>query len=56
MTSEDIDKLMAFPNIVHNRKKLEAIVNQAKGYFKIEQDYGSFSKFYGLMSIINHSI
>ncbi|AQM41707.1 DNA-3-methyladenine glycosylase I [Staphylococcus ureilyticus] len=52
MTSEDIDKLMAFPNIVHNRKKLEAIVNQAKGYFKIEQDYGSFSKF--LWSYVDH--
>src|SRR5699024_5460889 len=52
MTSEDIDKLMAFPNIVHNRKKLEAIVNQAKGYFKIEQDYCSFSKF--LWSYVDH--
>lgn len=45
MTSEDIDRLMEFPNIVHNRKKLEAIVNQAEGYFKIEKDYGSFSTF-----------
>lgn len=45
MTDSDIDALMEFPNIVHNRKKLEAIVSQAKGYFEIEKDYGSFSKF-----------
>ncbi|SCS28331.1 DNA-3-methyladenine glycosylase I [Staphylococcus caeli] len=45
MTSDDIDALMQFPNIVHNRKKLEAIVSQAKGYFEIEKDYGSFSDF-----------
>lgn len=52
MTEQDIDNLMNFPNIVHNRKKLEAIVNQAKGYFAIEKDYGSFSKF--LWSYVNH--
>lgn len=45
MTSEDIDALMSFPNIVHNQKKLEAIVGQAKGYFEIVKDYGSFSDF-----------
>ena len=31
MTEKDIDHLMKFPNIIHNRKKLEAIVSQAKG-------------------------
>ncbi|MGU3489984.1 DNA-3-methyladenine glycosylase I [Staphylococcus saprophyticus] len=45
MTDKDIDQLMTFPNIVHNRKKLEAIVSQAKGYFEIEKDYGSFSDY-----------
>lgn len=45
MTETDIDRLMEFPNIVHNRKKLEAIVSQAQGYLKIEQEYGSFSEF-----------
>ncbi|HDK3432488.1 TPA: DNA-3-methyladenine glycosylase I [Staphylococcus aureus] len=51
MTAQDIDRLMTFPNIVHHRKKLEAIVNQAQGYLKIEQAYGSFSKF--LWSYVN---
>lgn len=52
MTSKDIDRLMKFPNIVHNRKKLEAIVSQAQGYLKIEQDYNSFSDF--LWSYVNN--
>ncbi len=42
---------MTFPNIVHHSKKLEAILNQAQGYLKIEQAYGSFSKF--LWSYVN---
>lgn len=45
MRDEDIDALMVFPNIVHHRPKLEAIVAQAKGYIQIEQDYDSFSSF-----------
>ena len=49
MTDQDVDNLMTFPNIVHHRKKLEAIIAQAKGYLEIEKDYGSFSTFYGLM-------
>lgn len=51
MRDEDIDALMAFPNIVHHRPKLEAIVAQAKGYIQIEQDYDSFSSFYGHLSM-----
>lgn len=45
MTEKDIDALMEFPNIVHYRKKLEAIVSQAKGYIAIEKEHGSFSDF-----------
>ncbi|MEB8173445.1 DNA-3-methyladenine glycosylase I [Staphylococcus equorum] len=52
MTTDDIDRLMTFPNIVHNRKKIEAIVGQAKGYFEIEKDFGSFSDF--LWSYVDH--
>lgn len=52
MSDKDIDRLMEFPNIVHNRKKLEAIVSQARGYLQIEKDYKSFSDF--LWSYVNH--
>ena len=52
MTTDDIERLMTFPNIVHNRKKIEAIVSQAQGYFDIEKDYGSFSDF--LWSFVDH--
>lgn len=52
MTSKDIDNLMDFPNIVHHRKKLEAIVEQAKGFLKIENEFGNFSDF--LWSYVDH--
>lgn len=45
MTDKDIDALMQFPNIIHHRKKLEAIVAQARGYIAIEKAHGSFSDF-----------
>ncbi|MFZ8102302.1 DNA-3-methyladenine glycosylase I [Staphylococcus arlettae] len=45
MTNNDVDKLMTFPNIVHHRKKIEAIIGQAKGYIEIERDFSSFSDF-----------
>ena len=38
MTAQDIDRLMSFPNIVHHRKKLEAIVIQAQGYLKLNKN------------------
>ncbi|UEX91009.1 DNA-3-methyladenine glycosylase I [Staphylococcus ratti] len=52
MSSKDIDNLMTFPNIIHHRKKLEAIIAQAQGYIEIEKRYGSFSDF--LWSYVNH--
>ena len=39
-------------NIVHNRKKLEA-VNQAKDISK-QKAFAVLVRFYGLMSMINH--
>ena len=45
MTDKDIDALMHFPNIIHHRQKLEAIVAQAQGYLAIEKSHGSFSDF-----------
>ncbi|QLK85971.1 DNA-3-methyladenine glycosylase I [Staphylococcus sp. 17KM0847] len=45
MTEDDIESLMSFPNIIHHRQKLRAIVSQARGYLQIEQEYESFSHF-----------
>ncbi|MGV3041355.1 DNA-3-methyladenine glycosylase I [Staphylococcus rostri] len=45
MTEEDVDHLLDFPNIIHHRQKLAAIVAQARGYIEIEREHGSFSKF-----------
>lgn len=52
MTHIDVDKQMTFPNIVHHRKKIEAIIGQAQGYCEIERDFGSFSDF--LWSYVNY--
>ena len=53
MSDKDIDRLMEFPNIVHNRKKLEAIVSQARGYLQIEKIIKVLVIFFGHMLIIN---
>lgn len=53
MTESDVNALMTFPNIIHHRKKLEAIIAQAKGFIQIEQQYGSFSDF--IWSYVNHT-
>lgn len=53
MSTKDIDDLMEFPNIVHNRKKLEAIVSQAQGYFEIERTLVVLVISFGHMLIIN---
>lgn len=45
MTEADIDALLDFPNIIHHRQKLAAIVAQARGYIEIERAHGSFSEF-----------
>ncbi|KIX90759.1 DNA-3-methyladenine glycosylase [Staphylococcus microti] len=45
MTEADIDALLDFPNVIHHRQKLAAIVAQARGYIEIEREHGSFSKF-----------
>ena len=38
-------KILEKPNVIKNRKKVEAIVNNAKEFEKIKQEFGSFQKF-----------
>ena len=53
MTTDDIDRLYEhFLISCIIEKKIEAIVGQAKGYFEIEKDFGSFSDF--LWSYVDH--
>ena len=48
MTEKDINALMTFPNIVHNRK-LEAIVSQARVIYKLKKNMVASVSFYGHM-------
>ncbi len=40
-----VDKLMENAGIIRNRRKLEATVNNAQHFIKIQQEWGSFSKY-----------
>ena len=37
-----VAKILENPNVIKNKKKIEAIINNAKEFKKIESEYGSF--------------
>jgi DNA-3-methyladenine glycosylase I len=43
--SNDIEKLIKNKSIIRNRRKIESVVNNAKIFIKIQQEYGSFQKY-----------
>lgn len=53
-----IEELMQDTGIIRNRKKIEAAIGNAKAFLKIQQEFGSFSKyiwdFVGGKPIVNH--
>ncbi|KAL1110005.1 hypothetical protein AAG570_014011 [Ranatra chinensis] len=44
-THEKIEQLMLDPEIIRNRRKLEAMVSNAKAFLAIQQEFGSFDKY-----------
>lgn len=42
-SSDKIEKILTDPNIIRNRKKVEAAVHNAGKFIEIQQNYGSFS-------------
>jgi DNA-3-methyladenine glycosylase I len=56
--SEKIDELLQNEGIVRNRLKVNAVVTNAKAYFKVVEEFGSFQRyiwsFVGGSPIINH--
>lgn len=58
MTEQDLDELVKNPGLIRHRGKLEAIVNNAKAYLKMQQEGDDFStfiwSFVGGKPIINH--
>ena len=44
-TEENIDKLMNNENIIRYRKKIEATINNAEKFMKVQEEFGSFSDY-----------
>ncbi|WP_251127294.1 MULTISPECIES: DNA-3-methyladenine glycosylase I [unclassified Exiguobacterium] len=51
-TEEDIERLMLDSGIVRNRKKIEASINNAKQFIKIQQEFGTFDSY--IWSFVDH--
>ena len=45
MTELDVNQLMKDPGIVRNKQKIEATINNAKAFIKIQESFGSFAKY-----------
>ncbi len=43
--SKQFERLMNDAGIIRNRQKIEASIRNAKGYLKIQEEFGSFDKF-----------
>ena len=44
-TPDDIERLMADPRVIHNRKKLEAIVSNAGELIVVDREFGGIEKY-----------
>ncbi|MEJ6527870.1 DNA-3-methyladenine glycosylase I [Exiguobacterium sp. USCH10] len=51
-SEEDIERLMTDSGIVRNRRKIEASVNNAKQFIKLQEEYGSFDSY--IWSFVDH--
>ncbi len=45
MTTRDIDKLVKDLRVIRNRRKLEAVVGNARQIIELDADHGSFKKY-----------
>ena len=41
-TEEDVDRILEVPGMIKSRRKIEAIINNAKCFQKIQEEFGSF--------------
>jgi len=44
-STKDIERLMLTPEIIHNRAKIEAAINNGKCFLKVQEEFGTFDKF-----------
>lgn len=52
MTDADVEKLLQNPNIIRNRLKIKATINNAKRFLEIQKEFGSFATY--MWSFVNH--
>ncbi|WP_214698776.1 MULTISPECIES: DNA-3-methyladenine glycosylase I [unclassified Exiguobacterium] len=51
-TDEDVKRLLSDNGIVRNRRKIEASINNAKQFIKIQEEFGSFDSY--IWSFVDH--
>jgi DNA-3-methyladenine glycosylase I len=44
-TKEDIERILKVPGMIKSRRKIEAIINNARCFQKIREEYGSFDSY-----------
>ena len=44
-TEEDVDRILEVPGMIKSRRKIEAIINNAKCFQKIREEFGSFDSY-----------
>lgn len=44
-TEEDVERILEVPEMIKSRRKIEAIINNAKCFQKIRQEFGSFDAY-----------
>lgn len=49
---QKVEQLLQNEGIVRNRRKVEAVVSNAKAYLQVEEEFGSFSKY--IWSFVDH--
>lgn len=52
-TDEDVERLLADSGIVRNRRKIEASINNAKQFIKLQDEFGSFDSY--IWSFVNNA-
>jgi 3-methyladenine DNA glycosylase Tag len=45
MTPEDVDRIMADPRVIRNRRKIEAVIDNAGKIAELDQSFGGFGKY-----------
>ena len=44
-TPADVERLMAEPGIIRNRRKIEAAISNARAFLRVQESFGSFAEY-----------